>query len=1171
MKQGRFSVFQIATFAIPLLILSFTGAADEESLPISSLEELQRIGMDANYPLDGNYALIQDINAAVTVTWNDGAGFRPIGDYTTPFTGRFNGQGYKITGLVINRPTQDDVGLFGVLGQGGCVENLRSEEISISGYLSAGGLVGHNRGGTVSSCSTKGTVTGNYACAGGLVGYNQGGSITSCYTTASVTGFHAYVGGLIGYNHGGLLTTCYATGAVAALDDYCGGLAGSNYGGTITYCYATGAVTGTNDYAGGLLGFNDGTVVSCYWDTGTSGMSSSFGGRGLNTSQMKTISYYRNAGWGNSSWVMIDAAYPRLAWEGLDWQIIPEPEAVPFIGNGTENDPYLITSANEFAVLSWRPEITNAHIRLLSDLSLLGVNLYPIGDFGAFSGEFDGGGFALRHIILDHPGTRCVGLFGIVNSEGFIHDLTVENVMVTGREYVGGLVGLNYGTVMSCNITGIINATGDYAHVGGLIGYNYEGTVTTCWTTGSVTATADYAHAGGLMGLNDGIMSSCYARGPVSAMGNATYSGGLTGYNFYSAITSSYATGSVSGSSYVGGLMGKNSGSVSSTYWDINTSGQNTSPAGEGRPTLPMTYPYDPDTYVNWDFENVWTPDEQHLINDGYPYLRDNAPPEAEEGEDLPYLAVSPPDRDVGAFPGSTTFTVAASAIWTANSDQAWATVSPSFGMRRTTLTVYYEGNRGAARTAQITITGTNTNPGFVSCLLNQSVDMPEGEGEPVEEKTILLPGDVPLVLVSIPSGTYSMGRYTNEQDSSVSEEPQHQVSIGYDFYMGKHEVTQAQWRAIMNTDPSYFSGDTLPVEQVSWNDARDFMSRLNAHIAATGQGPETVRLPSEAEWEYACRAGTESRFYWGNDPEYLLSRSFAWHRDNSVNTTHAVGEKYPNSFGLYDTSGNLLELCEDDWHDGYVSAPDDGAAWVNTPRSAYRVLRGGSWNSQVSNCRSAFRNYLDPNSSENVIGFRVAAVVIETEGEGEGEIIEGEGEIIEGEGEIIEGEGEIIEGEGEIIEGEGEIIEGEGEIIEGEGEIIEGEGEIIEGEGEIIEGEGEIIEGEGEIIEGEGEPIEGEDEPIEGEGEPIEGEGEPVEGEGEIIEGEGEIIEGEGEIIEGEGETDEGEGKTDEGCGCCLRTENLKGKWKHYLGDWLLVGLSLLVMMSAFNTKKRT
>ena len=224
---------------------------------------------------------------------------------------------------------------------------------------------------------------------------------------------------------------------------------------------------------------------------------------------------------------------------------------------------------------------------------------------------------------------------------------------------------------------------------------------------------------------------------------------------------------------------------------------------------------------------------------------------------------------------------------------------------------------------------------------------------------------DVLMEMVLIQPDTFIMGSLESEIGHLPNESPQHQVTITKPFYMGKYEVTQAQWIAVMGSSNnlSYFKGDNLPVEKVSWDDCQTFIQKLNA----LGQG--TFRLPTEAEWEYACRAGTQTRFYWGDDSDYSNVRDYAWYFNNSSTTTHDVGMKRPNAWGLYDMSGNVWEWCQD-WSDSYSNVSQKDPAGANNGDG--KVIRGGSWIDSTNNCRSAVRYNNYPGSRYNCIGFRV-------------------------------------------------------------------------------------------------------------------------------------------------------------------------------------------------------
>jgi formylglycine-generating enzyme required for sulfatase activity len=183
---------------------------------------------------------------------------------------------------------------------------------------------------------------------------------------------------------------------------------------------------------------------------------------------------------------------------------------------------------------------------------------------------------------------------------------------------------------------------------------------------------------------------------------------------------------------------------------------------------------------------------------------------------------------------------------------------------------------------------------------------------------------------------------------------------------MGKYEVTQGQWQATMGNNPTYFKGDDKrPVEQVSWNDTWKFINTLNEM-----NDGYMYRLPKEAEWEYACRAGTTGDYY------AQVVDDIGWYSDNSDQKTHRVGSKQPNAFGLYDMSGNVLEWCYDWYVDTYESAPTDGSARLTGGEQKYRVLRGGSWNYFAKYLRSAGRNFIWPENRYYNYGFRLVAVV---------------------------------------------------------------------------------------------------------------------------------------------------------------------------------------------------
>ncbi|GAB4378509.1 MAG: hypothetical protein Kow00121_30490 [Elainellaceae cyanobacterium] len=290
----------------------------------------------------------------------------------------------------------------------------------------------------------------------------------------------------------------------------------------------------------------------------------------------------------------------------------------------------------------------------------------------------------------------------------------------------------------------------------------------------------------------------------------------------------------------------------------------------------------------------------------------------------------------------------------------------------------------------------------FELVTVNERGEIQERRNGQAEYRTEDLGHGVVLELVKIPEGTFLMGSPADEVgrdwyggwDKSLKnvdvEGPQHRVTVR-SVFMGKCPVTQAQWRIVaalpkvdrdLKPDPSRFKGDNRPVEQVSWHDAIEFCKRLSKK---TGR---EYRLPSEAEWEYACRAGTTTPFYFGEtittdlvnyrgtDLEYK-GKTYAGaygqgpHGSYREQTTE-VDSFLPNAFGLYDMHGNVWEWCLDHWHKNYEGAPSDGSAWTTGGESQSRLLRGGSWNNSSGSCRSAVRSRDDPDLRHSSCGFRV-------------------------------------------------------------------------------------------------------------------------------------------------------------------------------------------------------
>ena len=273
----------------------------------------------------------------------------------------------------------------------------------------------------------------------------------------------------------------------------------------------------------------------------------------------------------------------------------------------------------------------------------------------------------------------------------------------------------------------------------------------------------------------------------------------------------------------------------------------------------------------------------------------------------------------------------------------------------------------------------------YLGVPVNQEVDLPDGET---------------LTMVLIPPGEFVMGSSAEEQarfleeareagdqwaiERTPTEGPQHRVRITRPFCLGKYEVTQAQWEAVMGSNPSQFKDDpSHPVEHVSWDDVQQFLAKLN--VAGTRRVPSakapfdtsamTFTLPTEAQWEYACRAGTTTAWHCGDDEAKL--QEYAWFSANSGRETHPVGELLANGFGLYDMHGNVWDWCADCWATDYYaeSPPDDPSG---PPTGSIRVHRGGSWGSHVRICRSAYRSHRSPDYRDGYLGLRLASVLVD-------------------------------------------------------------------------------------------------------------------------------------------------------------------------------------------------
>lgn len=484
-----------------------------------------------------------------------------------------------------------------------------------------GGVAGSNNG--IVQNYTTGSVTGT-TNTGGLVGYLSSRTVMQCYSTASVVGSQAN-GGLVGYNYFGSIQNSYSMGDVLCPETSTnnGGLIGTGSG-DVSYCYSTGSVSGNAGSTGGLIGAYFGDVTYSYWDTETSGQTTSSGGTGKTTAEMHTPSTYVGfAFWLYWSYGAVNDQYPFLQWQEFEYGVQPN-------GTGTSQDPYQIASLDNLLWVSTKSscwdkyfiQTTNIDASATSGWNDNGTDetvfegFSPIGNSTTnFTGNYDGQGYTISNLLLSRSTQYGVGFFGYTNGAE-ISNMGIEDGDITGSEYVGGLVGeSSTGTISNCYNTGSV--LGSSMYIGGIAGSSKGSTISSCYNTGSVIGS--WWGTGGLIGSieNSSTINNCYNTGSVSAQGEV---GGITGYIATSTIQKCYSTGSIIGIGYgEEGLVGYNdSGTVSNSFWDTETSGQTTSQGGTGKTTIEMqtesTY-----TSVGWDFTSVWGIDGSN--NGGYPYL----------------------------------------------------------------------------------------------------------------------------------------------------------------------------------------------------------------------------------------------------------------------------------------------------------------------------------------------------------------------------------------------------------------------------------------------------------------------------------------------------------------------------------------------------------------------
>ena len=633
-------------------------------------------GLSGN--LAGNYALGANIDASATENWDGGAGFMPIGP---TFSSQFDGLGHTVTDLVIDRPTAQNVGLFGSVGSSGSVRNVELVNAKVTGSARAGALVGRNLG-AVESSRSSGEVKSEGDVAGGLVGQNEsGGQITYSASTATVSAVGTAVGGLVGYNVGATsrVRYSYATGDADGLN-YVGGLVGWNGSSAqIIDSYATGAVRSRFNGKGGLVGENEGPVTNSY---AVGNVANGTGLVGLQQDPVTGGYYAITDVEGNlvnppdptrqetgRTWFELTKADNYDGWDFDNvWAISSDPSAdgysvsLPYLrgvtreadinratlfesGTGTQQTPWTITSWQQLAHIdysnatrtgghSYRLTVdldrnSIGHVPLASASAHNGAGWDPIGNESIelwFDGNLDGQGHVIRDLTINRNDTTVVGLFAGLNGAR-VHDLGLDEAAITGgaNAYAGGLAGNIAGSTLDRVWVDADIRSGSLA--GGLAGLIQAGsTVQRSFASGSVSGNG----AGGLAGASTATTyNNVYSTADV--VGNS-YAGGLIGsaYNTSLTVDRAYSTGDVGGEGATGGLIGDayNPGPITRSYYaTTNAAGeainqQNDTGYGQGRTRAQLMQA---DTFGGWDISSVGGENTVWRIYEGDtgPLLRD--------------------------------------------------------------------------------------------------------------------------------------------------------------------------------------------------------------------------------------------------------------------------------------------------------------------------------------------------------------------------------------------------------------------------------------------------------------------------------------------------------------------------------------------------------------------
>ncbi|MDG5766263.1 hypothetical protein QA596_02210 [Balneolales bacterium ANBcel1] len=672
--------------------LAGAGTEDNPYL-ITSADELNAMRLD----LEAHYRLQNDIDLASSLVWNNGDGWLPVGTTGSEasFRGSLDGNGFVIRNLTINRPAEHHQGLFGV-SIGAVLKNIRLEDVQVHGANDTGGLTGSFAGESIiDNSSVTGQIISFRSRVGGLAGSGDRSMVHRVHTDVQVWA-NSHAGGLIGSGSINLkVRNASSVGQVEAAGTHAGGFIGhyngssqsisdsyshaSVYGdrhvggfigykqtGTVHRSFSTGRVadTGTHpDDTGGFIGFHyTGNDSFCFWDTQASGQLESAGRDGIVGMTTEEMQQPDSFGGFNfyTLWTMVPGQDYPVFQDLSDYRTPAVLHLNDLAGAGTEDNPYLISSADELNAMRLDLE---AHYRLEQDIDLSATVIWdygdgwmPVGDAGSnvrFTGSLDGNGYVIRNLTINRPVTSRQGLFG-ETGDATLRNIHLEDVQIHGGSYTGGIAGssVSGNSISDASVTGeivsdrhyiggiagaadrglmqrvfaVVDVWGD-GSTGGLAGVaSIDQEIHFAWTRGTVTGSG--TRIGGLVGHYNGSSKSIMNSYSLARVRGGTRVGGFIGMHQTGNIHRSYSAGLVTGtggSEEMGGFIGEDyAGSVFDSYWDTEASGLAESFGGyrlQGKPTEDMTWPYDEGSYAGWDFSEVWTRDTDG-INHGYPYLK---------------------------------------------------------------------------------------------------------------------------------------------------------------------------------------------------------------------------------------------------------------------------------------------------------------------------------------------------------------------------------------------------------------------------------------------------------------------------------------------------------------------------------------------------------------------